>query len=69
MKLADWLTEKDVKRNEFARRLRVSPQLITGYCDGSIWPGKERMRQIMRETDGAVTADDFVSDVEQVAAE
>jgi hypothetical protein len=34
--------------------------MISAYCDGRYWPGKERMEAIIRETGGAVTANDFI---------
>ena len=65
MKLADWLnlpnqdgTKK--RRSKFASDIGVTPTMITAYCDGEMWPGKARMREIERVTEGAVTANDFV---------
>jgi DNA-binding transcriptional regulator YdaS (Cro superfamily) len=61
MLLSDWLKNKGRgARVELARRIGVSPQHITGLCDGSSWPSRAVARAIERETDGAVTADDFV---------
>lgn len=65
MKLADWLNlpNKDgtkKRRIKFASDIGVTPTMITEYCNGSIWPGKDRMREIERVTEGAVTANDFV---------
>ena len=34
--------------------------MITAYCEDRMWPGKERMEAIVRETNGAVTANDFI---------
>ncbi len=69
MKLGEWLKgdvdaippRPKVTQAEFARRINSSVTLITGYLDGSVWPGRERMEAIVRETDGAVTANDFLS--------
>lgn len=72
MKLADWLNLPNPdgsrkRRNAFADRVGVTPTMITAYCEGSTWPGKERMEAIVRETNGAVTANDFI-DMQQGAA-
>lgn len=71
MKLADWLktpTEDGSKRSygAFAKDIGVTPQMISAYCSGRMWPGKERMEAIVRETGGAVTANDFL-DVQEAA--
>lgn len=68
MKLADWLKgdESDapprprMTQAEFARRIGASVTLITAYIDGSVWPGRDKMEAIVRETNGAVTANDFL---------
>lgn len=68
MRLGDWLKGDDkarprrpkVTQAEFARRIGCSVTLITAYIDGSVWPGRERMEAIVRETDGSVTANDFL---------
>lgn len=66
MKLAEWLaipnpdgTRK--RKREFAARIGVSPTMVTEYAEGRMWPGRERMEAIVRETAGAVTANDFLS--------
>lgn len=64
MKLADWFHipnpdgSKKSKR-AFAGAIGVTPQMISAYC-ADTWPGRARMEAIARETDGAVTANDFV---------
>lgn len=65
MKLADWLllpnpdgTKK--RRSAFAAAIGVTPTMITAYCEDRMWPGRERMEAIVRETSGAVTANDFI---------
>lgn len=65
MKLADWLTLPNPdgsrkRRRDFATRIGVTPSMITAYCEGRMWPGRERMEAIARETNGAVTANDFI---------
>lgn len=68
MKLIDWLKGDEsakpprsrVTHAEFARRIGCSVTLISGYCNGTVWPGHDKMAAIMRETAGAVGANDFV---------
>ena len=65
MKLADWFEIPNLdgskrSKSEFAARIDVTPQMISAYCAGRMWPGKERMEAIVRETAGDVTANDFI---------
>lgn len=65
MKLADWfdLPNSDGSRKRkdaFAAKIGVTPQIISAYCNDRMWPGRERMAAIARETDGAVTPNDFL---------
>lgn len=65
MKLAEWLDLPNPdgsrkRRDEFAHRIGVTPQMISAYCADRMWPGKERMAAIARETSGAVTPNDFI---------
>lgn len=71
MKLADWFKTPNPdgtrkRKGDFALRIGVTPQIISAYCNGSMWPGRERMVAIVRETQGAVTADDFLTIEESV---
>ena len=66
MKLAAWfdIPNPDGSRKnkaDFASRINVTPQMISAYCAGRMWPGKERMEAIARETGGDVTANDFIN--------
>lgn len=65
MKLADWLDLPNPdgsrkRRDEFAASIKVTPQMISAYCDGKIWPSRKRMEKIVEVTSGAVTPNDFV---------
>lgn len=60
MHLADWLIREKIKRVIFAERIGVTPQSITGYCDGDFWPKKEVAQRIFEETNGEVTPTDFM---------
>jgi 3,4-dihydroxy 2-butanone 4-phosphate synthase/GTP cyclohydrolase II len=72
MKLADWLNLPNTdgsrkRRRDFAIRIGVTPSMITAYCEDRMWPGRERMEAIVRETQGAVTANDFIDMSESAA--
>jgi DNA-binding transcriptional regulator YdaS (Cro superfamily) len=60
MKLSDWFEQTKRQKRAFAADIGVTPQMISAYCKGDIWPSKERMKLIADKTDGAVTANDFV---------
>lgn len=65
MKLAEWLALPNPdgsrkRRYVFAERIGVTPIMVTAYCEGSTWPGRDKMEAIVRETNGAVTANDFI---------
>jgi 3,4-dihydroxy 2-butanone 4-phosphate synthase / GTP cyclohydrolase II len=62
MKLADWLTRNGVKRSDFARRIGVSPGAVTQICrDEGAWVSRETAEQILAQTGGAVTPNDFLA--------
>jgi DNA-binding transcriptional regulator YdaS (Cro superfamily) len=66
MKLAAWFDTPNPdgsrkNKADFASRISVTPQMISAYCAGRMWPGKERMEAIARETGGEVTANDFIN--------
>lgn len=65
MKLSEWLDIPNAdgsrkRRDEFAGRISVTPQMISAYCAGTIWPSKPTMQLIMAETGGSVTPNDFI---------
>jgi len=61
MKLADWLKETKIRRYVFAERIGVQPSVISDYCNGKYCPRPKIAEAIIRETGGAVTANDFLS--------
>lgn len=67
MKLADYLTQNSIKRSEFAARIGVSPQTITGWCEGTFGISTKRAKAVFDETKGLVTPNDFL-DVEEVGS-
>ena len=62
MKLSEWFDQTKRQKRAFAAEIGVTPQMISAYCSGAIWPSKERMRLIADKTDGAVTANDFMQE-------
>lgn len=75
MKLADYLQGDStdprkpfMTRAAFAEAIGASEPLITAYCNGSVWPSREKMQAIVRVTDAKVTANDFLQQHESVGA-
>jgi DNA-binding transcriptional regulator YdaS (Cro superfamily) len=60
MKLADWFDQTKREKRAFAIEIGVTPQMISAYCNGTVWPTKSRMQAIATATEGAVTANDFM---------
>lgn len=65
MTLKEWLaipnsdgTRK--RRRVFAAAIGVTPTMVTEYAENRMWPGREKMEAIVRETRGQVTANDFL---------
>lgn len=70
MKLAEWLAIPDEnglrkRKRDFAARIGVTPTMVTEYAEGRMWPGREKIEAIVRETDGAVSANDFLAPAAQ----
>ena len=61
MKLADYLADKGLSQNAFAKRLKVSHVAVGRWISGERIPEPDNMRAILRETEGVVTPNDFVS--------
>lgn len=68
MQLSEYLKANGIKRGEFARRVGISAGWLTLLCDGTGWPSREVACRISDETSGAVTADDFLRQVEPADA-
>lgn len=67
MRLVDWLALPNPdgsrkRRREFAARIGVTPTMVTEYAEGRIWPGRDKIEAIVRETGGVVSANDLLSD-------
>jgi DNA-binding transcriptional regulator YdaS (Cro superfamily) len=63
MKLSDWFAKTGCQKRAFAMEIGVTPQMISAYCKGQIWPSKTRMRLISERTGGDVTPNDFLEAV------
>ncbi len=62
MKLAEWLIRNGIRRSDFARRIGVSPGAITQICKNEgAWVSRETAEQIVAQTHGAVTPNDFLA--------
>ena len=59
MKLRDYLDMRAITQAEFAGRIGISNAEISRILAGLRHPNPNTMRAIMRETDGAVTPNDF----------
>jgi transcriptional regulator with XRE-family HTH domain len=72
MKLADYLTEKGIKANAFAKMIGADRSTVGRWLkprDGVVWrPDWETIKKIEKATDGLVTANDFVDPPNEAAA-
>ena len=60
MQLSDYLREKSLTTTEFGRRIGTSHATVSRLATGKRRPGWDLLAKIIKETDGAVTADDFL---------
>ncbi|MGO9391245.1 3,4-dihydroxy-2-butanone-4-phosphate synthase [Rhodoblastus sp.] len=64
MKLAEWLRKSGVSRIEFSRRLGLTPGAVSQLCNQDrVWMSRDTAQAIARETQGAVTPNDFLPEV------
>lgn len=61
MRLAEWLKQENKTATDLAAEIPVDTSTVTRYVNGQRVPRKEHMRRIRDITNGAVTADDFMS--------
>lgn len=59
MKLADWLSSKQITQQSFAETIEVSPAAVSGYVADNHIPGRDTMARIVEATGGAVQPQDF----------
>jgi len=60
MLLSDWIRREGITRRTFAARIGATPTMITDWCSGKYWPSRPMALAIEQETQGEVTAADFV---------
>jgi transcriptional regulator with XRE-family HTH domain len=60
MDIASWLTSTATTAADFAKRIGVSRQALHRYKTGDRVPRPKMLARIREETDGAVTANDFL---------
>lgn len=65
MTLAKWLAIRNLdgtrkRKRVFAQAIGVTPTMVTEYAEGRMWPRREIMEAIVRETAGKVTPNDFL---------
>lgn len=62
MRLDTYLSQQGVRPSTFAAEVGVAPSTITRLLKGERTPGLDLIAKIIRSTNGAVTADDFLPD-------
>jgi DNA-binding XRE family transcriptional regulator len=61
MKLKEWREKEGISQTELASRLKgVLPESICQWEKGYVMPRRSVLRQLIKLTKGAVTANDFV---------
>lgn len=65
MTLNEWLSIPNAdgskkRKNAFAAAIGVTPTMVTEYAEGRMWPRREIIVAIERETAGEVTANDLL---------
>lgn len=60
MKISDWLDTAEIADSEFADRIGVSRQALSRYKAGTRTPRPTVLARIRAETNGRVTANDFL---------
>lgn len=59
MKLSAWLSEQKVSQQSFAAAIGSSQPQVARFAAGTRIPSRETMAEIVRVTNGSVTANDF----------
>lgn len=60
MTLTEYLAKENTRQAEFASRIKMSPAYVSMICSGQVWPSREVVARIAKETGGKVTANDFM---------
>ena len=64
MHLRKYLADKDLTAAEFAERIGVQPLAVRRYLNGDRRPAWDVLKRIKDETGGAVSASDFLNEVD-----
>jgi transcriptional regulator with XRE-family HTH domain len=59
MQLTEWLAEKAIDKEEFAKRVGATPEAVRLWTSGARIPNRHFMRRIREATDEAVQPNDF----------
>ena len=65
MKLAHYLRKHGIKASDFARAIHVTPRAVDHYINGQRIPRWDIILRIAKETDNAVSAQDWADAVEK----
>ena len=68
MRLADYLRDRKIRNADFAKRIGRSDASVSRLARGLQRPDWDTLEAIRRETEGAVTANDFHSSAQEAAA-
>ena len=60
MNLKDYLLLNKISQRAFAKSIDVSPVSLARYLNGARFPDKKILRKILKNTNGVVSADDFL---------
>lgn len=58
--LRGWLTANGVTMVAFAKKAGVTHSTVSRWCTGEVFPRGKKLVAIHRQTNGAVSADDFL---------
>lgn len=65
MFLKDYLKEKKMTKQDFARSIGFSTAAVVQWCHSNRYPKPEALVQIYNETDGQVTPNDFLQQIQK----
>lgn len=69
MKLREYLQRHKMTATEFGKRIGRSHAVVSRLCHGKSLPSLALMVRIEQETNGTVTAKDFLSQTEEIEGE
>jgi transcriptional regulator with XRE-family HTH domain len=60
MKLKTYLAEEEIEVKEFAEKINYSRGHLSSVMNGKLNPGKKFIQAVAKETNGLVSAKDFI---------